>query len=57
MKPTYEIIALRKEIRKMRRQLGALELAVRSLRDDKLDTAIALMQHSARTMLHLSRGL
>jgi hypothetical protein len=57
MKPTYEIIALRKEIRKMRRQLGALELAVRSLRDDKLDTAIALMQHSARTMLRLSRGL
>lgn len=57
MKPTYEIIALRKEIRKMRRQLGALELTVRSLRDDKLDTAIALMQRSARTMLHLSRGL
>lgn len=57
MKPTYEIIALRKEIRKMRRQLGALELAVRSLRDDKLDTAIARMQHSARTMLRLSRGL
>lgn len=57
MKPTYEIIALRKEIRKMRRQLGALELAVRTLRDDKLDTAIALMQRSARTMLHLSRGL
>ncbi len=57
MKPTYEIIALRKEIRKMRRQLGALELAVRSLRDDKLDTAIALMQRSARTMLRLSRGL
>lgn len=41
----------------MRRQLGALELTVRSLRDDKLDTAIALMQRSARTMLHLSRGL